>query len=540
MSISTLFLNLAQHHLNLEFGEPILDDGMFWELAQLDFSESGLKIKKILESVYLEGITGLEDVKVEGKNITGIFLDYVSPTLTRRYTFTITPNDVSYQMVNTEQEAQFSEYLDYAAKVAVPKVAKTGAKSKASKSGKTRQCTEGKSHPCGASCISINKKCRQALSEDLKGLQQDIVSAFAQVMKDNPDKAIPTDAKDVKQTWADEPKPKKTRASKKTPKAEEVTEEKAPVKRQAKPKVTEDKKEEVIQKKEPEKAIAPKDSNDTYTIKNQEDFEDAFLSSLLALDAKDSSYNGLVPVYQIRRALGESVPRDKFAEYALEMMGKDLVQFGGGSVEDSAQDKLEDSIQTGLDGLRTYARITSPDIQGIRDRVQSSKKKVKELLKDASPLNDLGSASKLSQGDKIKDQKEFNSLVEEAITRLDYEFNYNKIVPITKVRKALGDRISREEFDSKLLDYLGQSDDLRLGGGSSGNYKASDALVTPLGEEKYTVGFEKGITDIGDYRRAVEKFENARASNAKTSVERPTQNTPDSKSPQISRAKKKQ
>lgn len=181
MPISTLFLNLSQHHLSLEFSETILDDGMFWELVQLDFSESGLKVKKILESVYLDGITGLEDVKVDGKNITGIFLDYVSPSLTRRYTFTITPNDVIYQMVNTGQEAQFSEYLEYA-KVAVPKVAKTGAKSKATKSGKTRQCTEGKSHPCGASCISISKKCRQPLLDSLKELQQKIVQSFNQIV----------------------------------------------------------------------------------------------------------------------------------------------------------------------------------------------------------------------------------------------------------------------------------------------------------------------------------------------------------------------
>ena len=175
MSISTLFLNLSQHHFNLEFGESILDDGMFWELSQLDFSESGLKVKKILESVYLDGITGLEDVKVDGKNITGIFLDYVSPSLTRRFKFTITPNDVNYQMANLSQD--FSEYLDYA-KVKTPKVAKTGAKTKAGKSGKTRQCTEGKSFACGATCLPISKKCRSnPMSEDLKSIQKEIVAS---------------------------------------------------------------------------------------------------------------------------------------------------------------------------------------------------------------------------------------------------------------------------------------------------------------------------------------------------------------------------
>lgn len=242
MSISTLFANLSNHlSTGLNFSEALLDDGLFWQLAHLDFSESGLKVKRILESVYLDGITGLEEVKVEGQNIVGVFLDYVSPTLTRRFNFIITPNDVSYQMVNTGAETQFSEYLEFV-KVATPKVAKTGAKSKATKSGKARQCTEGKSHPCGATCISVSKKCKQPLSENLKDLQQEIVSAFAQVMKDNPARDIPMDAKDVKQTWADDPTPNQSKVTKKTDKPDKVTDEKPPVKRRVKPKVDDEKK----------------------------------------------------------------------------------------------------------------------------------------------------------------------------------------------------------------------------------------------------------------------------------------------------------
>ena len=37
------------------------------------------------------------------------------------------------------------------------------------------------------------------------------------------------------------------------------------------------------------------------------------------------------------------------------MQAEDIFQLEGGSVEDSAPDKIEDSITTELDGLRCYA-----------------------------------------------------------------------------------------------------------------------------------------------------------------------------------------
>lgn len=68
------------------------------------------------------------------------------------------------------------------------------------------------------------------------------------------------------------------------------------------------------------------------------------------------SLNNLVPIYRIRRTIGERVTRTEFNDFLLEMQADDILQLQGGTVEDSAPDKIEDSIKTALDGLRCYAK----------------------------------------------------------------------------------------------------------------------------------------------------------------------------------------
>jgi hypothetical protein len=82
----------------------------------------------------------------------------------------------------------------------------------------------------------------------------------------------------------------------------------------------------------------------------------------IALDVYDKlnyehNFNNLVPIYRIRRTIGERVNRTEFNDWLLEMQADDIVQLQGGSVEDSAPDKIEDSVSTELDGLRCYARL---------------------------------------------------------------------------------------------------------------------------------------------------------------------------------------
>ena len=81
----------------------------------------------------------------------------------------------------------------------------------------------------------------------------------------------------------------------------------------------------------------------------------------VALDVYDKlnkgyNYDDLVPIYRIRREIAEKVDRIQFDEWLLEMQANDIFQLMEGSVEDSAPDKIKDSITTELSGLRCYAK----------------------------------------------------------------------------------------------------------------------------------------------------------------------------------------
>ena len=80
--------------------------------------------------------------------------------------------------------------------------------------------------------------------------------------------------------------------------------------------------------------------------------------ALKVYDSLNRDYNldDLVPIYRMRRAIGERVGRSQFNEWLLEMQANDIFQLQGGSVEDSAPDKIEDSITTKVNGLRCYAK----------------------------------------------------------------------------------------------------------------------------------------------------------------------------------------
>lgn len=75
---------------------------------------------------------------------------------------------------------------------------------------------------------------------------------------------------------------------------------------------------------------------------------------------QDYNLDDLVPIYRIRREIGDHVTRSQFNEWLLEMQADDIFQLLEGSVEDSAPDKLEDSITTKVSGLRCYAKRLAP------------------------------------------------------------------------------------------------------------------------------------------------------------------------------------
>ncbi len=93
----------------------------------------------------------------------------------------------------------------------------------------------------------------------------------------------------------------------------------------------------------------------TTAVESYTDFQKVALEVYDRLN-RDYNLDDLVPIYRIRREIGDRVTRSNFDAWLLEMQATDMFQLLEGSVEDSAPDKIEDSITTKVSGLRCYVK----------------------------------------------------------------------------------------------------------------------------------------------------------------------------------------
>ena len=71
---------------------------------------------------------------------------------------------------------------------------------------------------------------------------------------------------------------------------------------------------------------------------------------------RDFNMDNLVPIYRIRREIGERVERSEFNEWFLEMQAQDHVQLIGGEMPSITPEIAQDSITTSLGAPRYYAK----------------------------------------------------------------------------------------------------------------------------------------------------------------------------------------
>jgi len=77
----------------------------------------------------------------------------------------------------------------------------------------------------------------------------------------------------------------------------------------------------------------------------------------VALDVYDQlNRDELVPIYQMRREIGDRVTHDKFNEWLLKMQENDIFQLMAGEMSGITPDKRDDSITIPGGGLRYYAK----------------------------------------------------------------------------------------------------------------------------------------------------------------------------------------
>ncbi len=71
---------------------------------------------------------------------------------------------------------------------------------------------------------------------------------------------------------------------------------------------------------------------------------------------QDYNLNDLVPIYRLRREIGDQVSRSEFNEWLLDVQANDLVQLTGGEMPNITQDQREDSLSIPGGGMRFYAK----------------------------------------------------------------------------------------------------------------------------------------------------------------------------------------
>jgi hypothetical protein len=100
---------------------------------------------------------------------------------------------------------------------------------------------------------------------------------------------------------------------------------------------------------------SPTSSSNPAAIGSYEEFKSVVLEIFDQLD-QNYNMNNMVPIYRIRRQIGEQVTRPQFRGWLFEMQSEDILHLLEDSVEDGAPDKIEDSVMTNLGKLRCYVK----------------------------------------------------------------------------------------------------------------------------------------------------------------------------------------
>ncbi len=90
-------------------------------------------------------------------------------------------------------------------------------------------------------------------------------------------------------------------------------------------------------------------------ISSYKDFSKTALDTYDQLN-RDYNLDDLVPIYRIRRELGDRLTRQNFNEWLLEIQANDLIQLMGGDLHNATADQLEDSVAIPGGGTRFYVK----------------------------------------------------------------------------------------------------------------------------------------------------------------------------------------
>jgi hypothetical protein len=404
----------------------------------------------------------------ENGNITGLFKDAARP---RMFSFTLDGESVTYKpykpgkMDSLESDEDVQEWEAFSEGYGFRVDAGVGGKKKP-------QCVKPTAYNCGSACINVMKDCKtnakDTVSKDrlkkLKGVAMSYYKEFEKLDKTERgsdkqkgfgDKAnqasrkrleLMEQSKSKKGVKSDEPQIKPKAESKK-PSSQKLSTQKTvepevKTKPNVEPKKTESK---------PKSKANPFYSDEP--IKDYDTFKKEIPKELARINF-ENNYDNLIPINKIREELKGRVSDKDFDKWMMDAQGdNDFIQLQGGSK------KMQGGIKTSYGEDKVWARFTD----------EEANKKARSEIK--------------RKPGQIVDAKEFESLADEVYDKLNKENNYDDLVPIYQIRRAMGDKVSRGDFNN-LMMKIQSNDSYQLMEGSvedSAPDKIQDSITIGLG-----------------------------------------------------------
>ena len=367
-----------------------------------------------MDFVYNAPVVVLKFDVAENGNITGVFKDAARP---RVFSFTLDGESVAYKpykpgkMDSLESEEDVQEWEAFSAGYGFRVDAGVGGKKKP-------QCVKPTAYNCGAACINIMKTCKIKTNDPTI---KDRLKKLEGIGKDYAKTAKTTVEKPQTKPKAESKKPTGQKlATKKTAEPEAKIEPKPEVKPKA--------------KSSPKSKANPFYSDEP--IKDYDTFKKEIPKELARINM-EYNYDGLLPIERVRKELKGRISDQDFDKWMMDsQLDNDDIQMMGGDPNKSYKDGIKTSF-----GEKNFIRFT--DEKAIEKAVKETKRKPGQIV----------------------DIEEFSKLADTVYDKLNKENNYDNLVPIYQIRRAMGDKVSRGDFN-KLMIKVQENDKYQLIGGS--------------------------------------------------------------------------
>jgi protein required for attachment to host cells len=376
----------------------------------------------------------------ENGNITGLFKDAARP---RMFSFTLDGESVTYKpykpgkMDSLESDEDVQEWEAFSEGYGFRVDAGVGGKKKP-------QCVKPTAYNCGSACINIMKSCKiktndPTVKDRIKKLNE-IGKDYAKTTKSTkPQKGVKSDEPQIK------PKVESKKPSSQKSSTQKTVEPEVKTKPNVEPKKTESK---------PKSKANPFYSDEP--IKDYETFKKEIPKELARINF-ENNYDSLIPINKVREELKGRVSDKDFDKWMADsQLDNDNIRLQGGD----PNKPLPGGIKLGgIAGTREYVGFNDED--AIKKAEVEIKRKPGQIV----------------------DVKEFESLADEVYDKLNKENNYDDLVPIYQIRRAMGDKVSRGDFNN-LMMKIQSNDSYQLMEGSvedSAPDKIQDSITIGLG-----------------------------------------------------------